>query len=201
MTRICRGGTLTPQGQDSWVIPALPNDEGGRQCTESGGVIEESGPTGCGTESNAQSNGARGGQAAQALATASIAPVRRLRDAMAHTALVTNLELLNRSEEVQAILTDDAELSDRFADLIAQTSEAAASLLTWPGGPEPARLTYSAELHASVCEFADDLAGRMSDNELRQTLERSVAEAEGLVGTPLVEILARYGREQADSAD
>ena len=201
MAKVCRGGALVPEGQDHWVIPALPGGEGEQQCVNSGGTIEESSTGGpCGTESTAQSRGALGGRGSGALALAAVAPVRRLRDSLAHTELVQDLERLNRSEQVHALLEEDPELADRFAEIVAATSEAASGFLTWPGGAQPPGLVYSEQLHATLQAFADDLAGRLGDDELRSALERVTARAAELVGVPLLEIVARMGRDQASTS-
>lgn len=200
MARICVGGILTPEGQSSWIIPALPNDEGGRQCIESGGSIQETGGS-CATESTAQSSGPGIGAAAGEMVSASLVPIRRLRDAMAHTELIASLELLNRSEEVQRIFLEDAEMKHRFATLIAQASSTAASLFTSPGQSKPIALNYSRQLHDPLRQFAEDLAEQLSDSRLRESLNSIVAETGKLVGVPLAEIVEHYVQRQAGSAD
>jgi len=204
MTRVCRGGTLAPGGEGSWVIPALPGDQGAVQCTESGGVIEETGGT-CDSTKSVQHGAEDTGTGRQSLGTAALLPIRMLLAALPTTQLSRDLAVLNESAAVGRVLDRDDALNSRVQELIAMASQLALAGLMDGRVPGSPALVYDRGLHEWLTALARDVLAAVADTdgevdaELAGAVDRLVDRATEFLGAPFSEVLCAFRRRESDS--
>jgi hypothetical protein len=178
--KVCRGGNLVPEGETEWAIPATAYGEAERACTESGGtVVDTSG--GCGaTESYAapQADTQRG---PQALTSGAFAAAYRLRESLAGTELVRDLDIVNNAEGLPEILHDDPALADHLAEGVGMAAGLAVDILL--GGPA-ATFRYTQELHDWCVEIGRTISERLDDTDARDAIDRIAERMETFVDVP-----------------
>jgi hypothetical protein len=187
VAKICRGGNLAPQG-GTWVIPALPNHEGETQCTESGGVVEESNGRVCGTEQNAHPRAPGTSSSSQALTAAVVAPLRRLRSDLAETDIVRELSVVNYSPAVHRLVENDPRIRRRLTEAIGVASSYAVAVLLPSDDQTSLELVYNDRLHEWFVRLARDIQRGADDDEVRSAIDRVVSRMEGFVGRSIGDV-------------
>jgi hypothetical protein len=189
MARVCRGGTLAPGPGQTWTIPALPGDEGGAQCTESGGVIEDSSSS-CGSSTSSTHNQIGSTSSALILSTAVLEPVRRMRTMFAQTDLVTNLSVVNDSPELIKVILSQPAIAQRMAELVGFVSQLATPVLSRAEKDPILKLQYRAEFHEWVTKLAGDIKSQLQDYRLHEALDHAVGTLEAQVGRTYGDIVS-----------
>ncbi|MBZ9919725.1 MULTISPECIES: hypothetical protein [unclassified Mesorhizobium] len=200
MARKCVGGSLVPPGQTSWNIPALPNDEGGRQCTESGGNIVPDETTSCGASTSSVGQMTGSTSSAMSLTTAVLDPVRRVRDAFFDTHLVRSLALINDSDELIKIAMSDRSIAGRIAEGVGFLSSVSTAVLAENDKDPMLRLQYQPDLHEWVVALAKDVQKRLSSKDLHEAMEQAIGILDTYVGRTFGDVAADLKKGRLNSA-
>jgi hypothetical protein len=200
MTKICRGGTSQTEGQTTWTIPYTPHGEGEATCTLGGGVVENTGG-GCGSASSSQGTGTVGGGTVGNLALISGAflPALALRDSLAGSQLVRDLDVINEHHDLPRIIAGDAAISAGLGEAVGMAAGFAVDLLLDTGAPAVG-LPYSASLQEWFAELAGRVRCELEDETVVAAVDRVVALMESYVGSSIREIYGTLRDEAAACA-
>jgi len=173
MAKVCKGGNLVPAGQTQWAIPYTASHEGETACINSGGAVVEEGG-GCGSTSSAQNRSAAPDPGVEALVEGAFAPARRLRESLAGSAFIDDLDVINNAPDVPRIIAEDSSIIERLSQVVGMVSGFAVDLLV-PAHDEPIGVTYSAELHEWFTLLANDLQYQLEDDEVNAAIDRVIS--------------------------
>ena len=195
MAKRCRGGSLAPGPGQSWEIPTLPNHEGERQCTESGGTIEEDETTTCGATTSTQGHMVGSTSSSLMLSYAVLEPVRKLRERFAETDLVRNLDLVNGSPELVKVILSNPSIAEHLAQGVGFLSDLATSVLSGSEDAPLLQMQYSPEFHGWIAEVAQEVRLELADRRLHEALDYAVGALEAQVGRSFADIIAGMQKE------
>ena len=188
MVKVCKGGSLVPEGATSWVIPYTLHGEGETQCVQSGGVVvEEGGGGGCTSAQAAQTRVGPGNLGLEGMVNGAFAPALRLRESVASSDMVRDLDLVNASPEVAAAIEQDSGISERLGQAVGMASGFALDLLLG-ATDRSSGVPYSAELHEWLTAVAYDIRDKVESTEVREALDRVVNRMSEHVGAPVGEV-------------
>jgi hypothetical protein len=181
MSKKCVGGAH--DGADVYL------DSQANECVSNGGRVEESGS--CGSTAAVRSGAVPAASGDPGRGELLLFPLRLLRERLAHSPLVKDLDELNdmAAPEIVRLMAAEGELGSRLSAFFVEMSGTAASMLMNMETGRGGTFTVSRDFVAEAGRLAEEVKRRVEDERLRAKIDRAVAAAQTIAGRSIADVV------------